>query len=53
MTAAQVLSEQQVDSRSSTSDSTRFMSDEVLLAAAKMGHGRDESRHDIHEQGWI
>ena len=38
MTAAQVFSDQQVDSRSVTSDSTRFMSDEVLVAAAKMGH---------------
>jgi RNA polymerase sigma factor (sigma-70 family) len=38
MTAAQVFSDQQVDSRGVTSDSTRFMSDEVLVAAAKMGH---------------
>jgi RNA polymerase sigma factor (sigma-70 family) len=39
MTAAQVFSQQQVDSRSVTSDATRFMSDDVLVAAAKMGHG--------------
>jgi RNA polymerase sigma-70 factor (ECF subfamily) len=39
MTAAQVFSEQQVDSRSVTSDTIQLMSDEVLVAAAKMGHG--------------
>jgi RNA polymerase sigma factor (sigma-70 family) len=39
MTVAQVHSEQQEDSRTVTSDATRFMSDEVLVAAAKMGHG--------------
>ena len=39
MIAAQVFSQQQVDSRSVTSEAIRFMSDEVLVAAAKMGHG--------------
>ena len=37
MTAAQVFSDQQVDGRSVTSDSTQFMSDEVLVAARKWG----------------
>ena len=39
MTAAHVLSEQQVDRQTVISDAIRFMSDEVLVAAAKMGHG--------------
>ena len=39
MTAAHVLSEQQVDRQTVISDAIRFMSDEVLVAAVKMGHG--------------
>ena len=39
MIAAQVFSQQQVDSRNVTSEAIRFMTDEVLVAAAKMGHG--------------
>ena len=39
MTDAQVISEQQVDSPSVTSDFIRCMSDEVLVAAAKLGNG--------------
>jgi RNA polymerase sigma factor (sigma-70 family) len=38
MTAADVFSEQQVGSQSVMSDAIRFMSDELLVAAAKMGH---------------
>jgi RNA polymerase sigma factor (sigma-70 family) len=38
MIAAQVFSEQQVDGRSAMSDAIAFVSDEVLVAAAKMGH---------------
>jgi RNA polymerase sigma factor (sigma-70 family) len=38
MTAVRVFAEQQVDSRDVTSDATHLMSDEVLVAAAKMGH---------------
>ena len=39
MIAAQVFSQQQVDSRSVTSEAIRFMSDDLLVAASKMGHG--------------
>jgi RNA polymerase sigma factor (sigma-70 family) len=39
MIAAQVFSEQHADSRSVTSDAIAFVSDEVLVAAAKTGHG--------------
>jgi RNA polymerase sigma factor (sigma-70 family) len=39
MTVAHILSERQEDSRSVVSEAIRFMSDEVLVAAAKIGHG--------------
>jgi RNA polymerase sigma-70 factor (ECF subfamily) len=38
MTTAQILSEHHGDSGSATSDAAHFMSDEMLVALAKMGH---------------
>src|ERR1700747_1735084 len=38
MTAADVFSKQQVGSQGGMSDAIRFMSDELLVAAAKTGH---------------
>ena len=48
MTAAQVFSQQQVDSRSVISDASRFMSDEVLVAAAKIGH--ETAFNELHKR---
>jgi RNA polymerase sigma factor (sigma-70 family) len=39
MAAAHVFSDQQMDRQSVISDAIKFMSDEMLVAAAKMGHG--------------
>jgi RNA polymerase sigma factor (sigma-70 family) len=48
MTATQVFSEQQIDRRCLTSDVTQFVSDEVLVAAAKMGHGN--AFNELHKR---
>ena len=40
MSAAQVNSEHHGGSRNLTSDAAQFISDEALVAGAKMGHGR-------------
>ena len=51
MSAARVISEHHTDSRNFTSDAAQFMSDEVLVAGAKMGHGSVfEELHNRHRE---
>jgi RNA polymerase sigma factor (sigma-70 family) len=51
MSAAQVISEHHEDSRNFTSDAAQFMSDEVLVAGAKMGHRSVfEELHNRHRE---
>jgi RNA polymerase sigma-70 factor, ECF subfamily len=48
MSAARVISERHGGSRNFTSDAAQFMSDEALVAGAKMGHG--SAFHELHER---
>jgi RNA polymerase sigma-70 factor (ECF subfamily) len=48
MSAARVISEHHGGSRNFTSDAGQFISDEALVAAAKMGHG--SAFHELHER---
>jgi RNA polymerase sigma factor (sigma-70 family) len=51
MSAARVISEHHGGSRNSTSDAAQFMSDEALVAGAKMGHGSVfEELHNRHRE---
>ena len=51
MSAARVISEHHRDSRNFTSDAAQFMSDEVLVAGAKMGHvSVFEELHNRHRE---
>jgi len=51
MSAARVISEHHGGSRDFTSDATQFMSDEALVAGAKMGHGSVfEELHNRHRE---
>src|SRR6267378_8000531 len=51
MSAARVSSEHHGDSRSLTSDAAQFMSDEALVAGAKMGHGSVfDELHERHRE---
>lgn len=51
MSAARVISEHHGGSRSFTSDAVQFMSDEALVAGAKMGHGSVfEELHNRHRE---
>ena len=51
MSAARVISEHHGGSRNFTSDAAQFMSDEVLVAGAKMGHGSVfEELHNRHRE---
>jgi RNA polymerase sigma-70 factor (ECF subfamily) len=51
MSAARVISEHHGGSRNFTSDAAQFMSDEALVAGAKMGHGRVfEELHNRHRE---
>jgi len=51
MPAAQVISEHHGGSRNFTSDAAQFMSDEALVAGAKMGHGSFfDELHERHRE---
>jgi RNA polymerase sigma factor (sigma-70 family) len=51
MSAARVISEHQGGSRNFTSDAAQFVSDEALVAGAKMGHGSVfEELHNRHRE---
>jgi RNA polymerase sigma-70 factor, ECF subfamily len=51
MAAAPVVSEHHRGSRNFTSDAAQFMSDEALVAGAKMGHGSVfDELHDRHRE---
>jgi len=51
MSAARVISEHHVGSRNFTSDAAQFMSDEALVAGAKMGHGSFfDELHERHRE---
>ena len=51
MSAARVISEHHGGSRNFTSDAAQFMSDEALVAGAKMGHGSVfEELHNRHRE---
>jgi RNA polymerase sigma-70 factor (ECF subfamily) len=48
MSATRVILEHHAGSRNFTSDAAQFMSDEALVAGAKMGHG--SAFHELHER---
>jgi RNA polymerase sigma-70 factor, ECF subfamily len=51
MSAARVISEHHGGSRNFTSDAAQFMSDEALVAGAKMGHGSFfDELHERHRE---
>jgi RNA polymerase sigma-70 factor (ECF subfamily) len=51
MSAAQVISEHHGGSRNFTSDAAQFLSDEALVAGAKMGHGSFfDELHERHRE---
>jgi hypothetical protein len=51
MSTARVISEHNGGSRNFTSDAAQFMSDEALVAGAKMGHGSFfDELHERHRE---